>query len=677
MLNAAHIKWGFTLLLALGFFISATAQKENVPYLLPMPQKVNWHSGYCPASFGSISGEDEEGAVKQWLNAIGLKQNNSSPVTILVNKVGDIEEASVNKDEAYRLNIRNNKINIEAITDLGVYRAIQTLRQLIVADSQTPVIRECSITDWPAFRIRGFMHDTGRGFIPFDELKKQIELLARFKINVFHWHLTEDIGWRLESKVFPELTESANFERLPGKFYTIEQAKELVQFAKKHQVLLIPEIDMPGHSAAFTRAIGHDMQSEEGMEKLKMLMDEICEVFADVPYLHIGTDEVHFTNLYFVPEMVSYIRNKGMKAISWNPGWDYQSDEIDMIHMWSSRGKLLPGTPAIDSRLHYINHFDSFADIVALYNSNVAGVREGTPDVAGSIIALWNDRHVESTEDILSQNGFYPSMLTLAESTWHGGRDKYFYEQGTLIKPDEKKDYPSFSNFEARMLHFKEKVFACEPFAYVKQSNVKWRITDQFPNEGDLSKKFPPEKKIKKEYRWKDDIFETTEATGAGIYLRHVWGTLVPSFYENPKPNHTAYAYTWIYSPKNQEAGLHLRFQNYSRSEKDIPPPQGKWDYKESRVWLNDNEIGPPHWENQHKERTSEISLRNENWEGKNPIPISLKKGWNKLLLKMPVGEFTSEEVRLVKWMFNAVIVTPDGKEALDGIIYSPDKKKK
>lgn len=677
MIKTAHIGRVFTILLALVFSISTKAQREEVPSLLPMPQQVTWHSEYTPASFASISGNDEKVAVEQWLNTIGLKQKDTSPVTILVNKVGDIEEASVNKDEAYRLNIRNNKITIEAITDLGVYRAIQTLRQLIVADSQTPVIRECAITDWPAFRIRGFMHDTGRGFIPFGELKKQIELLARFKINVFHWHLTEDIGWRLESKVFPELTDSSNFERLPGKFYTIAQAKELVQFAKKHQVLLIPEIDMPGHSAAFTRAIGHDMQSEKGMEKLKVLMDEICEVFADVPYIHIGTDEVHFTNPDFVPEMVSYIRNKGMKAISWNPGWDYQSDEIDMIHMWSSRGKLLPGTPAIDSRLHYINHFDSFADIVALYNSNVAGVSEGTPDVAGSIIALWNDRHVESTEDILSQNGFYPSMLTLAESTWHGGRDKYFYEQGTLIKPDEKKDYPSFSNFESRMLHFKEKVFACEPFAYVKQSNVKWRITDQFPNEGDLSKKFPPETKIKKEYKWENAIYETTKATGAGIYLRHVWGTLVPSFYENPQPKHTTYAYTWIYSPEKQEAGLHLRFQNYSRSEKDIPPPQGKWDYKESRAWLNDNEILPPHWENEHTEKTSEISLRNENWEGKAPIPVLLKKGWNKLLLKMPVGEFTSEEVRLVKWMFNAVIVPPDGKEALDGIIYSPDKRKK
>ncbi|PWE00543.1 beta-N-acetylhexosaminidase [Marinilabilia rubra] len=677
MKKTSQIKWGLILLLILGFTITTTAQKENVPHLLPMPQQVEWHSGNCPASFRSVSGDDETGLVVEWLDAIGLKQKEASPVTILINKVGDIREATVNKNEAYRLNIQDNSITIDAVTNQGIYRAIQTLRQLIVSDHQQPVIKASTITDWPAFRIRGFMHDTGRGFIPFDELKKQIELLARFKINVFHWHLTEDIGWRLESKVFPQLTDSSNFERLPGKYYTIDQARELVDFCKKHHVLLIPEIDMPGHSAAFTRAIGHDMQSEKGMEKLKVLMDEICEVFAELPYIHIGTDEVRFTNPDFVPEMVSYIRDKGKKVISWNPGWHYQSDEIDMIQMWSSRGELLPGTPAIDSRLHYINHFDSFADIVALYHSNVAGVKEGTPDVAGAIIALWNDRHVESTEDILSQNGFYPSMLTLAESTWKGGREKYFYERGTLIKPDEKTDYPSFTNFETRMLHFKQEAFAAEPFAYVKQSNVKWRITEPFPNGGDLTKTFPPEKKIKKKYRWKKDIYETSLATGAGIYLRHVWGTLVPSFYENPQPNHTAYAYTWIYSPEQQEAGLHLRFQNYSRSEKDIPPPQGKWDFNESKAWLNGNEISPPNWENQHRERTSEISLRNENWEGNAPIPVTLQKGWNKLLLKLPVGEFTSDEVRLVKWMFNAVLVTPDGGEALEGIIYSPDKKLK
>ena len=95
---------------------------------------------------------------------------------------------------------------------------------------------------------------------------------------------------------------------------------------------------MPGHSEAFVRTFRHDMQSPEGMKILKLLVDEVCETF-DVPYLHIGTDEVRFTNPKFVPEMVEYVRAKGKKVISWNPGWHYKPGEIDMTHLWSYRGK--------------------------------------------------------------------------------------------------------------------------------------------------------------------------------------------------------------------------------------------------------------------------------------------------------------------------------------------------
>lgn len=94
------------------------------------------------------------------------------------------------------------------------------------------------------------------------------------------------------------------------------------------------------------------------MKILKLLIEEVCETF-DTPYLHIGTDEVEFTNSRFVPEMVAFVRSKGKKAISWNPGWHYQPGEIDMTHLWSYRGKAQPGIPAIDSRFHYLNHFDT------------------------------------------------------------------------------------------------------------------------------------------------------------------------------------------------------------------------------------------------------------------------------------------------------------------------------
>ena len=143
------------------------------------------------------------------------------------------------------------------------------------------------------------MQDVGRTYISMEELKREIAILSCFKINVFHWHLTENQAWRLESKIFPVLNDSVNMTRFPGKYYTLEEARELVAFCKAHQVLLIPEFDMPGHSAAFVRAFRHDMQSAEGMEILKLLMDEVCETF-DVPYIHIGTDEVSFTNKSFL-----------------------------------------------------------------------------------------------------------------------------------------------------------------------------------------------------------------------------------------------------------------------------------------------------------------------------------------------------------------------------------------
>ena len=146
-------------------------------------------------------------------------------------------------------------------------------------------------------------------------------------------------------------------------------------------------------------------------------------------------------------------------------------------------------------------------------------------------------------------------------------------------------------------------------------------------------------------------------------------------FYEEPKENHTAYAYTWVWSPKMQEVGLWASTQDYSRSEKDIAPPQGAWDYKQSKIYLNDKSIAPPIWENTHTNLTNEITLKNENFVARPPLSVTLNEGWNKVLLKLPVGKFASHEIRLQKWMFTFVFVTPDGKEAMPGLVYDPNKK--
>ena len=608
------------------------------------------------------------------MNAGGEIVEHSSSV-IEVELVPSIEEARLNRAEAYRLSVSNKRIKIEAVTEQGVYWAMQTLRQLERKKGKRSSVAGCEIVDWPAFRIRGFMQDVGRSYISMEELKREIEILSRFKINVFHWHLTENQAWRLESKIFPMLNDSVNTIRMPGKYYTLEEARDLVDFCKKHQVLLIPEIDMPGHSAAFVRAFRHDMQSPEGMKILKLLLDEVCETF-DVPYLHIGTDEVEFTNPHFVPEMVAYVRSKGKKVISWNPGWHYKPGEIDMTHLWSYRGKAQPGIPAIDSKFHYLNHFDVFGDIVALYNSRIYDQAEGSEDIAGTILALWHDRLIDNEWNLVIENGLYPNMLAIAERAWRGGGTEYFDGLGTILPPEDTEAFKEFADFEKRMLWHKEHTFKGYPFAYVKQTNVKWNITDAFPNGGDMDKVFPPEQELKDIYHYNGNTYGVRQAIGAGIYLRHVWGDMVPAFYADPKENHTAYAYTWVYSPKDQEVGLWAEFQNYSRSEMDLAPLPDKWDYKGSRIWINDREILPPVWTATHKVKSYEVPLGNENCVGRVPLAVHLNKGWNKVFLKLPIGKFKMAETRLVKWMFTAVFVTPDGERAAEGLIYSPDKQK-
>lgn len=582
-------------------------------------------------------------------------KKSSGELTVEEKYVSQIEGAKF-QEEAYHLLITKKGILLEATTPKGMYWGRQTLEQLKTTKNKKTYLPQCDITDWPAFRIRGFMHDVGRSYIPVEELKREISLLSRYKINVFHWHLTENQAWRLESKRYPELNAPENMEREKGKYYTLEEARQLVEFCKQHQVLLIPEIDMPGHSAAFERTFKTDMQSEKGTQILKDIIDEVCATF-DVPYLHIGTDEVQFTNPDFVPMMVKYIRDKGKKVISYNPGWNYKPGEIDMTQLWSYRGKAQKGIPAIDCRYHYANHFDTYADLVAMFNSRIYNQPEGSDDLAGCIVAFWNDRYIDNTPQLLAENNFYPYMLTLAERAWRGGGNCYFDGKGTLLWEDEPELLAAFKEFEDRLLWQKNTWLKEVPFPYVRQTQSEWQITDAFPNGGDLNKVFPPEEKEDSVYQYEGKTYKTRKIIGNGIYLRHVWGTLVPGFYANPQENHTAYATRWIYSPKERKTKLALEFQNYSRSESDLAPRQGTWDYKCSRAWLNGQEIMPPVWKNTNTERSNEITLKNENYMSRPAIDITLKKGWNKLMLKLPVGKFSSKETRLVKWMFTAVLV--------------------
>ncbi|MEG1998471.1 MAG: family 20 glycosylhydrolase, partial [Bacteroidales bacterium] len=659
------------------FTLSAYATKEH---LLPLPQKSNFDENVSFNIKRDIkltvpeTGENDPAIVEEITSLITSYGGNIVPTSrtkinvIIVPEVSGAEFQS----ESYSIDVNTSNITIRATTFRGAYWAVQTLWQL--SEGNDGKIQGCNITDWAAFSLRGYMHDVGRGFIEFEELKKEIIKLSRYKINTFHWHLTDNQGWRLESKVYPQLNANSSFSRLPGKYYTILQAKELVALANKHGITVIPEIDMPGHSLSFRKAMGHSMLTPQGLEEMKALMTEACKIFSGTEWIHIGTDEVRNDDLgsidwtVFVPQIVSHIRSCGKKVASWSPGYNYTSSGIDMTQMWSSGGSILPGVPAIDSRYHYANHYDNYADIVSLYNSTIAEQTKGSSQYAGLIVAIWNDRFLPSDEAIIKQNSLYPAILAAAERSWLGGGKGYFPNIGTTLDSNDM----GFINWEERFLYHKNNYLKEEPIAYVKQSNVRWKITDAFPNSGNLLQSFPPENGIADSYTYNGKTYHSKSALGAGIYLRHVWGTLIPTFYSNPQPNSTAYAYTYVYSPENKQVGVMLEFQNYGRSEADLAPAQGKWDYKESRIWINDKEILPPVWENTHTTRSNEITLKNENSAARPPINVTLNKGWNKVFMKLPVGQFTVPQVRLLKWMFMCVFTTLDGKNAVDGIIYSP-----
>ena len=613
--------------------------------------------------------------------------------TITVEIVGSIEGAFLHNvpympEEAYTLHVTTNEVRIQALSNTGVIRAAQTLNQLAEGtdtDGQNAVLEAATIRDWPSFKVRGFMHDVGRSFIPFDELKHEIDLLSRFKVNVFHWHLTEKLAWRFEVKAYPQLTANENMIRYAGDYYTQDQCKELEAYAAERGVTIIPEIDMPGHSDVFTKAMGFSMQSDQGVAALKNILDEVVTTFPNAPYIHIGGDEVTITYPNFLQTMADYVRGKGKKVVMWNRlvAGPPTAAQCDMTQMWATAGKVVSGLPNIDCRYNYTNHFDVYADLVGIYKSNIYYTQQGTNDVAGTISAAWNDTKTNTWQDIVRQNNIYANILASTERAWAGGGQQYIETGGTTL-PNAGTEYEEFADFERRFLFHKNHSLSNEPIAYVKQTNVHWRITDPFPNNGDKTMQFPPEQIDEGEdgvlpttFTYNGQEYGSKVATGAGIYLRHIWHSTVPSWYSNPAYGQTAYAWTYVYSPKAQTAGAQIEFYTYIRSGNETAPPAGEWDRRGSKLWVNGQLIPAPAWDQPNvsiPQDNATQGLKNENLTARPVVQIQLKEGWNKVLMRLPhaAASGTGRD----KWQFTFVLTDTEGRNALEGITYSPSKVK-
>lgn len=630
-------------------------QQERVslelPSLIPMPQKLIWTDGFFDLRKGkgvlikNAILQDEANYLAKELAGRGVPGSLVSkqlPNQPFIELEVDKRDTSVS-EEAYHLLVTPEKILIKGKTSHGVFDGIQTLLQLV----QGSTVQGCEIHDWPAFSWRGYMVDVGRNYMSMDLLKQQIDVMAHYKLNVFHFHSTEDIAWRFGIKRYPQLTSADKMLRNKGQFYSPGEIKELIAYCKMRHITFVPEIDMPGHSAAFARAMKTDMQSDSGIQILKNILHEICTNY-DLPYIHIGADEVKITNKDFIPEVTSYIEGYGKHVIGWQPGGTYTDATIRQLWM-DDNGRHLSekNIKFIDSRHLYLNHMDPLEAVVSIFNRRIADQEKGDSSAIGGTLCLWNDRRVEDGADILRMNPVYPGMIAFAERTWRGGGNT-----GWISNVDDG-DVAGFVEFEKRLLDHKRRYFKGKAFPYTSQGNIQWNLYGPYDNGGDLTKQFPPEVSTN-EGQWK--FYRRLE--GGTVVLRHWWYPLIKGAVSEANGNATFYADTRIWSDNSGPQEFWIGFDNLSRSPATDSPPVGQWDDKHSEIWVNGNRIDPSRWKHGGQKGNSEIPLVDEGYEYRQPTSIFLKKGWNSVLLKCPVGTFKARDWQNpVKWMFTFVRV--------------------
>ena len=291
--------------------------------------------------------------------------------------------------DSYRLTVTKRSIQISAGDGSGQFYALQTLFQLFPTRQSNNAIKipAVEIADAPRFAYRGMHLDVGRHFFSIEFLKKYLDLMSQYKLNRFHWHLTEDQGWRIEIKKYPRLTEISAFRRETivgrqaeevneknigkfkfdgqryGGFYTQEQVKEIVAYAKSRHIMVIPEVELPGHSVAAIAAYPElgcgdpnkkyepltywgvspniYCPKEETFKFLENVLSEVVALFPDSPYIHIGGDEApkdawkasplaqevikreglkdeHELQSYFIRRIEKFLNSKGKRIIGWD-----------------------------------------------------------------------------------------------------------------------------------------------------------------------------------------------------------------------------------------------------------------------------------------------------------------------------------------------------------------------
>ncbi|MFV8324027.1 beta-N-acetylhexosaminidase [Flavobacterium sp. LS2R12] len=384
----------YFLILLFGTFVSNAQITTEQLNLMPWPQNIKLSAGTFALSKNfkvNITGNPNprifigttnflrrlDGRTGLFLEQSFLTKVNESPeaeLQINCTRNGKIE---INEDESYQLTITSNKIIINAANDLGALHGLETLLQLLQNNNTSYYFPVVEISDSSRFTWRGLMIDAARHFQPVDVIKRNLDAMASMKMNVFHWHLADDQGWRIQLKNHPKLTELAS----DGYFYTQEEIKNIVKYADERGILVIPEIDVPGHASALLTAypeigskvgegkITYEVQRNSGIfnatldptnpktyEILSTIFDEVCPLFPG-SYFHIGGDENngkewnanpaiqqfkkennlvnnHDLQTYFNMKLIPMLKKHNKKLMGWEEIMTENMSKDAIIHAW-------------------------------------------------------------------------------------------------------------------------------------------------------------------------------------------------------------------------------------------------------------------------------------------------------------------------------------------------------
>ncbi len=331
--------------------VPLNAQENTAPAIIPAPRDMTlFDKRFYWEDFLDVGISKSSSITKEWvLEKIkpytGQGEHKRCSVMLMM-----IDSSSFEHPEAYSLNIQENLIMIKSGTDAGLRFGLTTLLQTIRMDSSanTHYSPRLDIQDFPRFPYRGMHLDVCRHFFPVSFIKRYIDYLAMYKFNTFHWHLTEDQGWRIEIKRYPKLTETgawrsetligragrepARYDGIPyGGFYTQEEIREVVRYAAEQGITIVPEIELPGHALAALSAypqfsctggpfepattwgVFDDVYctKEETITFLRQVLDEVIDLFPG-RYIHIGGDECPKTRWKACPNCQANIRANGL-----------------------------------------------------------------------------------------------------------------------------------------------------------------------------------------------------------------------------------------------------------------------------------------------------------------------------------------------------------------------------